>query len=148
MLFRSTVALAMLLAVPVSFAFATAAPQPGGTLAYALRDEPDRLDPNLSGLRPSQIVFFQIFDPLIVRDKTDKKFKPWLATSWTVSPDGTVYMFKLRQGVKFHDGTPFDAAAVKFNFDRTHNPSLASRCGGCAVGFYDHAQVEIGRAHV
>ncbi|TMI93615.1 MAG: ABC transporter substrate-binding protein [Bacillati bacterium ANGP1] len=136
-----TVALAVLLAVPVSFTMAVAAPQPGGTLVYALRDEPDRLDPNLSGLRPSQIVFFQIFDPLIVRDKTDKKFKPWLATSWTVSPDGTVYTFKLRQGVKFHDGTPFDAAAVKFNFDRTHNPSLASRCGGCAVGFYDHAQV-------
>jgi len=43
---------------------ATAAPQKGGTLNYALRDEPDRLDPNLSGLRPSQIVFFQIFDPL------------------------------------------------------------------------------------
>src|SRR5687768_7649356 len=120
---------------------ATAAPQKGGTLNYALRDEPDRLDPNLSGLRPSQIVFFQIFDPLVVRDKRDKKFKPWLATSWTVSANGRTYTFKLRPGVKFHDGTPFDAAAVKFNFDRTHNPALASRCGGCAVGFYDRAQV-------
>lgn len=120
---------------------ATAAPQKGGTLNYALRDEPDRLDPNLSGLRPSQIVFFQIFDPLVVRDKRDKRFKPWLATSWTVSANGRTYTFKLRPGVKFHDGTPFDAAAVKFNFDRTHNPALASRCGGCAVGFYDRAQV-------
>src|SRR5437879_12245046 len=99
-----TVALAMLLAVAVSFTITTAAPQQGGTLAYALRDEPDRLDPNLSGLRPSQIVFFQIFDPLIVRDKNDKKFKPWLATSWTVSPDGTVYTFNIRQGGQFHDG--------------------------------------------
>jgi peptide/nickel transport system substrate-binding protein len=115
--------------------------QKGGTLTYALRDEPDRLDPNLSGLRPSQIVFFQIFDPLVVRDKRDKKFKPWLASSWTVSSNGRVYTFKLRQGVKFHDGTPFNAAAVKFNFDRTHNPKLASRCGGCAVGFYDRAEV-------
>jgi peptide/nickel transport system substrate-binding protein len=131
----------LLLALSVSFSAAAAAPQAGGTLVYALRDEPDRLDPNLSGLRPSQIVFFQIFDPLIVRDKRDQSFKPWLATSWQVSPDGKVYTFALRPGVKFQDGTPFDAAAVKFNFDRTHNPTLASRCGGCAVGFYDHTVV-------
>src|SRR5438309_10108586 len=146
-----TIALAVLLAVPVSFTITTAAPQQGGTLAYALRDEPDRLDPNLSGLRPSQIVFFQIFDPLIVRDKNDKKFKPWLATSWTVSPDGTVYTFKLRTGVKFHDGTAFDAAAVQFNFDGTHDARRASRCGGCAVGFYDHTELvdaEAVRMHV
>ncbi len=133
--------LALLLVLPLAYASAAPAPQHGGTLAYALRDEPDRLDPNLSGLRPSQIVFFQIFDPLIVRDKKDKKFKPWLATSWSVSADGKVYTFKLRSGVKFHDATAFDAAAVKFNFDRTHDPKLASRCGGCAVGFYDHAEV-------
>jgi len=133
------VALALL--VPHPAAVAGPSPQRGGTLVYALRDEPDRLDPNLSGLRPSQIVFFQIFDPLIVRDKKDKKFKPWLATSWSVSHDGKVYTFKLRSGVKFHDGTAFDAAAVKFNFDRTHDPQLASRCGGCAVGFYDHTEV-------
>src|SRR5205807_10584119 len=115
-----TVALAVLLAVPVSFTMAVAAPQPGGTLVYALRDEPDRLDPNLSGLRPSQIVLFQIFEPLIVRDKNAKKLKPCLATSWTISPDGTGYPFKLRQAVTLHGGTPFDAAAVKFNFDRPH----------------------------
>src|SRR2546422_9367332 len=136
-------ALLVVLALLFSYPAAVAAPLPqrGGTLVYALPDEPDRLDPNLSGLRPSQIVFFQIFDPLIVRDKKDKKFKPWLATSWSVSPDGKVYTFKLRAGVKFHDGTAFDAAAVKFNFDRTHDPQLASRCGGCAVGFYDHTEV-------
>jgi len=136
-------ALVIVLVAFLAFPFtaATGAPQKGGTLAYALRDEPDRLDPNLSGLRPSQIVFFQIFDPLVVRDKRDKKFKPWLAMSWTVSADGRAYTFKLRSGVKFHDGTAFDAAAVKFNFDRTHNPELASRCGGCAVGFFDRAEV-------
>ena len=43
---------------------------------------------------------------------------PALATSWEISPDGLSYTFKLRPGVKFHDGTPFDAAAVKFNFER------------------------------
>src|SRR5438093_13504288 len=92
---------ALVLLVPHPAAVAAPLPQRGGTLVYALRDEPDRLDPNLSGLRPSQIVFFQIFDPLIVRDKRDKKFKPWLATSWSVSSDGKAYTFKLRDNVKF-----------------------------------------------
>ena len=48
----------------------------------------------------------------------DGKVSPWLAESWTLSPDGTVYTFKLRKGVVFHDGTPFDAKAVKWNLDR------------------------------
>lgn len=121
--------------------FTAAGPQRGGSLVYALDGSPDRIDPNLSGLRTAQIVFFQIFDPLLVRDPKDNAFKPWLATSWEVSPDGKTYTFHLRPGVRFQDGTPFDAAAVKFNFDRTHNPALGARCGGCAVGFYESADV-------
>ena len=116
-------------------------PQPGGTLTYTLDGSPDRLDPNLSGLRPAQIVFFQIFDPLVVRDPSTAAIKPWLASSWNVSPDGKSYTVHLRPGVKFQDGTPFDAAAVKFNMDRTHNPALGTRCGGCAVGFYESTDV-------
>ncbi|HYM68531.1 MAG TPA: ABC transporter substrate-binding protein [bacterium] len=122
-------------------ALSAAGPQRGGTLVYSLDGSPDRLDPNLSGLRPAQIVFFQIFDPLVVRDPKDASIKPWLATSWTVSADGKVYTFHLRPGVMFQDGTPFDAAAVKFNLDRTHNPALGTRCGGCAVGFYESTEV-------
>ncbi len=133
--------LAALLLLPVGLALGGPAPQPGGTLVYAIEADPDRLDPNLSGLRTAQIVFFQLFEPLIVRDPADNNFKPWLATSWETSADGKIYTFRLRRGVKFHDGTPFDAEAVKFNLDRTHDPALATRCGGCAVGFYDHAEV-------
>lgn len=44
--------------------------------------------------------------------------EPGLATSWDISEDGTEYSFALREGVSFHDGTPFDAESVKFNFDR------------------------------
>ena len=47
---------------------------------------------------------------------------PQLAESWDASPDARVYTFHLRKGVKFHDGTPFNAAAVKANFDRVRNP--------------------------
>jgi len=116
-------------------------PRVGGTLVLATDEDADRLDPNLSGQRASTIVYTQIFEPLILRDPKDKAFKPWLATSWQASPDGKTYTFRLRQDVKFHDGTPFNAAAVKFNFDRTHNPALSTRCVGCALGFYDSAEV-------
>jgi peptide/nickel transport system substrate-binding protein len=49
---------------------------------------------------------------------------PQLATSWTVSSDGLTYTFKLRQGVTFHDGTDFDAQAVKFNVERWLDPNV------------------------
>jgi peptide/nickel transport system substrate-binding protein len=54
----------------------------------------------------------------------DGKVSPWLAESWTVSPDGLTYTLKLRKGVVFHDGTPFDAKAVKFTFDRLKDPAI------------------------
>jgi peptide/nickel transport system substrate-binding protein len=54
----------------------------------------------------------------------DGKVQPWLAESWTLSPDGVTYTFKLRKGVVFHDGTPFDAKAVKFTFDRLKDPAI------------------------
>ncbi|WP_263999957.1 ABC transporter substrate-binding protein [Mycobacterium yunnanensis] len=55
---------------------------------------------------------------------TDKpELEPLLATEWTASPDNKVFTFKLREGVKFHDGTPFTSAAVKASFDRCWRPS-------------------------
>lgn len=59
-----------------------------------------------------------IMETLIKFDKNFKKFVPLLATSWNISDDGTMYTFKLREGVKFHDGTPFNAKAVKISIDR------------------------------
>jgi peptide/nickel transport system substrate-binding protein len=60
----------------------------------------------------------QIYDPLVTLDTVEPRIKPALAESWTTSADGLSYTFKLRQGVKFHDGTPFDASAAKASFDR------------------------------
>lgn len=57
-----------------------------------------------------------VYEPL-VRYMPDGKVAPWLATAWKISPDGRTYTFTLRQGVKFTDGQPFDAMAVKKNFD-------------------------------
>ena len=54
----------------------------------------------------------------LVAYKDDGTIGPGLAKSWDISPDGTTYTFHLREGVTFHDGTPFNSAAVKWNFDR------------------------------
>jgi nickel transport system substrate-binding protein len=66
---------------------------------------------------PSQLIAqSMIYEPL-VSYKDGGKLEPHLAESWTISPDGKEYTFKLRQNVKFSDGTPFNAAIVKKNFD-------------------------------
>ncbi|GAA4542413.1 ABC transporter substrate-binding protein [Pseudonocardia xishanensis] len=64
-------------------------------------------------------------DSLTDQDPRSGELKPWLATSWTTSPDATSYTFTLREGVTFSDGTPLDANAVKANFDRV--PQLGVR---------------------
>jgi len=56
----------------------------------------------------------------------DGKFVPSAADSWQISPDGLLYTFKLRKDVVFHDGTPLDAAAVKFSIDRIMDPATRS----------------------
>ncbi|MBN9510538.1 MAG: ABC transporter substrate-binding protein [Alphaproteobacteria bacterium] len=94
-----------------------------GTLVWGMPAETDILDPHATGGWSTYQVTYQIFEGLVKEDLTKADVPtpplvPALATSWEISPDGTVYTFKLRPGVKFHDGTPFDAAAVKFNFER------------------------------
>jgi peptide/nickel transport system substrate-binding protein len=77
----------------------------------------------------------QVFETLIFRD-TDGKFHPWLADSWQYAADGKSITFKLRRGVKFHDGTVFDAQAVKFTFDSIVNPKLGSKAAIDFLGPY------------
>ncbi|UCC87002.1 MAG: ABC transporter substrate-binding protein [Anaerolineales bacterium] len=75
-----------------------------------------QLHPNLTSLTTDWIVLEQIMDPLIILGP-DGTFQPWLATGWEVSGDGLTWTFKLREGVTFHNGEPFNAEAVKFTFD-------------------------------
>jgi len=95
------------------------------TLTVALSADPPKLDPHLSTAAVDRLVMNNIYDKLVDLDEK-LNIVPELATEWQVSPDGTVYTFKLRQGVKFHDGTEFNAEVVKFNFDRMLDPSLNS----------------------
>lgn len=87
----------------------------------------DTLDPPVSRSTPSQVVFLNIFDTLVKwKDTSLSEIVPDLAESWTKSDDGLKWTFKLRKDVKFQDGTPFDAEAVKFNLDRIVDPALGS----------------------
>ena len=93
------------------------------TLIWGMPAETDILDPQTTGGWSTYQITYQIFEGLVKEDLTKADAStppivPALAESWTVSPDGLQYTFKLRAGVKFHDGTPFDADAVKFNFER------------------------------
>ncbi len=95
------------------------APKEGGTLVVALSGDINRTDPSLVDDANSTYVESQVLETLVtLKPGTGDEIIPALATEWSVSDDGLSYTFKIRDGVKFHDGTALDAAAVKANFDR------------------------------
>src|SRR5919109_305517 len=89
----------------------------GGTLTFAAGADPDSLDPQNTQSNPGEQVNRMMYENL-VRFNAKMQLEPALAEMWTQSADGLAWTFKLRKGVKFHDGTPFDAKAVKYFFDR------------------------------
>lgn len=102
-------------------------PRRGGTVTYAASAEIISPDPAYSGDSTSGAVELLIFEPLIGQN-ADLELLPRLATSW--EGKDLVWTVKLRTGVKFHDGTPFDAAAAKAHFDRLAGPEKPTRGGG------------------
>ncbi len=103
---------------------ATGKPRLGGTLRVGLDWEVDIVDPPASfgGWNTGRVVQ-QMFESLVEDDLEDEaspqtRLVPALAHRYEVSPDGCVYTFYLRENVRFHDGCPFDAEAVIFNFER------------------------------
>ena len=114
------------------------------TLRYASQDDPQTLDPHAANLLTSSRVTMNIYEPLVWRDKAWKPI-PWLATSWTQVSD-KVWRFKLREGVKFHDGTPFTADDVVFSVERAQAPTSQMRTaiqGVAAALRIDDATVEL-----
>ena len=97
----------------------------GGTLRAGLESDPPNMDPHRSTSAVDRQVFQSLYDKLVDTDQ-NLAIVPMLATSWTISPDGKTITFTLRRGVKFHDGTPFNADAVVYNFNRMRDPNFPS----------------------
>lgn len=89
----------------------------GGTLTRAMTDEPTSFDPHGAANSGLNLILPHIYDTLVTR-QADGKFVPLLAEEWKVAPDGKSAEFKLKRNVKFHDGTPLTAEAVKATFER------------------------------
>lgn len=93
-------------------------PVRGGTLTVAQADYPEEgMNPHVRGCCTEVQVMRNVYDSLVAIDY-DESIHPWLAERWERSDDGLVYTFTLRRDVKFSDGEPFNAAAVKANFDK------------------------------
>ena len=121
---------------------ASSSPRAGGELIFAFDGaavSQFALDPHKSAFAPHHRVMRSVFDSLIVA-QPDHQFGPWLAKSWEIAPDGLSYTFHLRDDVLFHDGTPFDAAAVKWNLDRIKDPKNAL-IALADIGTYDSSSV-------
>ncbi|WP_442872772.1 ABC transporter substrate-binding protein [Caproicibacter sp. BJN0012] len=96
------------------------------TLTYAQGAEPRGLDPALVDDGESAKITCNIYEGLLKYDKDSTKVEPCLAKSWEVSGDGLTYTFKLQEGVKFQDGTDFNADAVVYNIERQLPPKVTS----------------------
>ena len=125
-----TIALALLVLV-TGVAVAQEKPRAGGVLNWYVYGDPGRLDIHAESPLSVQQAIAGIYSGLLHHDPDDPtKVAGDLAERWTVSPDGKLYTFHLRKGVKWHDGQPFTSADVKTTFDRVLSPSFKSpRCG-------------------
>jgi peptide/nickel transport system substrate-binding protein len=117
----------------------------GGTMTVGIASAPDTLDPGATGLALTLLMSMAIFDPLVwwlpTADGKGSKFVPGLAKSYTVNGDASVYTFKLRDDVTFHDGTKFDATAVKATYDHIVDPATKSKSGLGALGPYKETRI-------
>src|SRR5262249_46647452 len=97
----------------------------GGAIRIGLDADNTTMDPHLSTAAVDRQVFNNVYGKLV---DIDAKFGivPQLAQSWEIRNGGLSYVFKLRPGVKFHDGSDFNAETVRWNFERMRDPQVAS----------------------
>ena len=125
----------------------TAAPQPLAspsgpprTFTYGMSGDAAVLDPwNVTDDNSLQVTQ-QIFEPLVTYDASSFDVRPNLAVSWQVSPDRRQWTFKLRDGVRFHDGTEFNSEAVVFNFERARRTTFPYRNSKPVADDYNYYQ--------
>jgi peptide/nickel transport system substrate-binding protein len=105
------------------------------TLTYGMGGNFDQVDPNLTTFTRVGRITLHVVEPLVWQPSAGV-FEPGLATSWSVNDDATEYTFQLREGVEFHDGTPFTAEAVAFTFDRIVDPEMRAQTAISLIGPY------------
>lgn len=113
------------------------------TIIYAQGADPRGLDPALVDDGESAKVMVNIYEGLLKYNKDSTDVEPSLAESWDVSTDGLTYTFHLKKGVKFQDGTDFNAEAVKFNIDRQLAPKVTEDMGYAGFVFGSVKDVEV-----
>lgn len=109
-------------------------------LNFGISNNVDTLDPNVTTFSSVGVIMFHVFSPLVYQNPLGT-FHPGLATEWTINEDATEYIFTLREDVVFHDGTPFNAEAVKYTFDRVANPETRSQLAISLLGPYAESEV-------
>ncbi|WP_152046829.1 ABC transporter substrate-binding protein [Aureimonas psammosilenae] len=118
------------LSVALSFAPPLASAQSGGSITVTYKDDIATLDPAIGYDWQNFSMIKALFDGLMDYEPGTAKLRPGLAESYEISPDGRVFTFKLRDGVKFHNGRAMTADDVKYSFERTTNPKTQSPGAG------------------
>ncbi len=119
---------------------ATEVTKNGGTLSLTIRlKDFDTLDPHTTNLTQAAWIFKNIYDKLVYKE--GDKIYPGLALSWMPNEDYTAWTLTLRKGVTFHDGSPFNAEVVAFNFDRMVDPATKSKSARSEMGPYDRTEI-------
>ena len=101
--------------------------------------EPNTLDPSMQSEFDGMLIMINTYDALTWTNQLTNTLEPWLATSWKASPDGTKWIFQIRNGVKFVDGTPLNAAAVVLSMKRHLAIGAPAQAGYMLDGITDVA---------
>jgi len=133
-----------LLGTLVSPARLAAQPARGGNLIIATRAsaEPASMDAQVDPYATTWLLNSFVADPLVALTAAGE-YKPMMASGWQISPNGQVLTIRLRSGLKFQDGTPVNAEAVKFNIDRVMNPETRSALMANYLGVRNFQRTEV-----
>jgi len=129
-MFKNLSILAVTAASTIAFAMAllpSLAQSKKDSVVIGMTLEPPGLDPTTAAAAAiAEVTLYNVYEPL-TKINEDGSVAPLLADSWQASPDLKTYTFKLRKGVKFQNGEPFDSAAVKFSFERAAAPASTNK---------------------
>ncbi|SFR69489.1 peptide/nickel transport system substrate-binding protein [Agromyces sp. CF514] len=115
----------------------------GGSLAFAIGNDPISLNPSGTGSGNDTLyVTRQLVDSLLYQNPETGRLEPWLATEWSSNDDATVFTFTLRDDVTFSDGTPLTAADVKGTFDDIIAAGAASQASALLIGYDETVAVD------